>query len=308
MNALLPLNSVLGLLASLLWGGGDFAGSFAVKRMGSTLRGALQVVVLGHALSLFFLVPLARHAGEVMPSHLNTGIAIAGGVVSGISLMAFYLALSSGHMGSAAAVSGLLCAAVPALFSAVTEGWPGAWKLVGFLLAGGSIWLIAGATGPEHELTDRGAGSENRASSKAMLLSTLGGIGFGIYFTCLHQAGAHGVLWPTAAARVGSAGVCAAVLLALRLRGSSSDRAATSSIFATTTLLWLLGGVVMDTGGNLSFLAAARLGRLDVAAVLAALYPATTILLAALLLGERTSGRQRMGMLLALPAVVLIAR
>ena len=50
----------------------------------------------------------------------------------------------------------------------------------------------------------------------------------------------------------------------------------------------------------------ARMGRLDVAAVLASLYPAGTILLAAGLLHEKTNTRQRIGMVMALPAVVLV--
>ena len=62
----------------------------------------------------------------------------------------------------------------------------------------------------------------------------------------------------------------------------------------------------MDTGGNLSFLAATRAGRLDVAAVLSSIYPASTILLAAWLLKERTTARQRWGMALAVVAVVFV--
>jgi drug/metabolite transporter (DMT)-like permease len=64
---------------------------------------------------------------------------------------------------------------------------------------------------------------------------------------------------------------------------------------------------LLDTSGNLLFLAATRAGRLDVAAVLASLYPASTILLAALALGERPTRRQAMGMVTAVVAVALIA-
>jgi drug/metabolite transporter (DMT)-like permease len=64
---------------------------------------------------------------------------------------------------------------------------------------------------------------------------------------------------------------------------------------------------LMDTGGNVMFVAATRLGRLDVAAVLASLYPAGTILLAAWHLHERPTRRQVAGMAAALAAVVMIA-
>jgi len=69
---------------------------------------------------------------------------------------------------------------------------------------------------------------------------------------------------------------------------------------------WACGVAVMDTGGNLLFLAATQRGRLDVASVLASLYPAGTILLAAWYLQERPSRRQMLGMVAALAAVVMI--
>jgi drug/metabolite transporter (DMT)-like permease len=62
-----------------------------------------------------------------------------------------------------------------------------------------------------------------------------------------------------------------------------------------------------DTSGNFLFVAATRIGRLDVAAVLSSLYPASTILLAIWLLHERTNRRQAVGMTAALVAVALIS-
>jgi drug/metabolite transporter (DMT)-like permease len=70
--------------------------------------------------------------------------------------------------------------------------------------------------------------------------------------------------------------------------------------------IWAMGAVVMDTSGNLLFIAATRAGRLDVAAVLASLYPASTILLAAWTLHERPTRRQAAGMAVAVAAVVMI--
>jgi drug/metabolite transporter (DMT)-like permease len=71
-------------------------------------------------------------------------------------------------------------------------------------------------------------------------------------------------------------------------------------------VLWCLSTALLDTSGNLLFLAATRAGRLDVAAVLASLYPASTILMAAWMLRERPTRRQGWGMAVALAAVVMI--
>jgi drug/metabolite transporter (DMT)-like permease len=64
---------------------------------------------------------------------------------------------------------------------------------------------------------------------------------------------------------------------------------------------------IFDASGNTFYTIATRLGRLDIAAVLSSLYPASTILLAAVLLKERTTRSQAAGMALALVAVVLIS-
>ena len=63
---------------------------------------------------------------------------------------------------------------------------------------------------------------------------------------------------------------------------------------------------LFDTSGNLLFVSATRAGRLDVAAVLASLYPASTIVLAGWLLKEKLTQRQVWGMGIAVGAVVLI--
>ena len=289
-----------GLLAATFWGGGDFAGSYAVKLGGGTVRASLRVVVIGHLLSLLALIAtgLALHS----PLH-DTHVllwALSGGVVSGTALMAFYLALANGHMGAGAAVSGLLCAAIPAVVSSVQEGAPGLQRLTGFALAATAIWMVASADNPEHTDEDRAA------ARKSMLLSILGGLGFGVYFTALKFSSAAGVIWPTAAARVGSWGVSAILLAGMWLFARRSERAEPASPPARRDFWWILGGSLLDLGGNLAFVAATRMGRLDVAAVLASLYPAGTILLAAGLLHEKTNARQRLGMVLALPAVVLV--
>ncbi|WP_419806049.1 EamA family transporter [Terriglobus sp.] len=288
-----------GLLAAALWGGGDFAGSYAVKLGGGTVRASLRVVVVGHLLSLLAL--LATGVALRVPLHDPHVLlwALGGGVISGAALMAFYLALANGHMGAGAAVSGLLCAAIPAVVSAFQEGAPGTTRLLGFALAASAIWLVASASDPEQTDEDRAA------ARKSMLLSVLGGLGFGVYFTALKFSGVAGVVWSTAAARVGSWGVSALLLAGMWIFARPAEDVEPTGRIARN-FWWVLGGSFLDLGGNLSFVTATRMGRLDVAAVLASLYPAGTILLAAGLLHEKTNARQRLGMVLALPAVVLV--
>jgi drug/metabolite transporter (DMT)-like permease len=101
------------------------------------------------------------------------------------------------------------------------------------------------------------------------------------------------------------------VLLAMAAKGAGSAGAFPMGARRANTRpgFWLIGILAgsLDTLGNLLYLRASQLGRLDVAAVICSLYPAFTILLAALVLHERPSRRQIAGMAVALAAVVLLS-
>jgi drug/metabolite transporter (DMT)-like permease len=110
------------------------------------------------------------------------------------------------------------------------------------------------------------------------------------------------VIWPLATSRMGSLTVCSLLIGAMALRDSAGTRVR----MTRAVVLWAMGAVVLDTSGNLLFISATRAGRLDVAAVLASLYPASTILLAAWTLRERPTRRQGLGMAVAVAAVLMI--
>jgi drug/metabolite transporter (DMT)-like permease len=297
MHSPLRGNALFALAAAALWGGGDFSGGMGVKTAGGGLRAALRVVLLSHAISFTVLIAVTHLRGDPFPHGALLAWGFAAGVAGGLALTGFYLALSRGAMGSSAAISGLLAAAIPAMVTLCQNGPPGVWPSVGFLIAGIAIWLIAAGPGSVP------AGPPNPLRRQTMALAIGAGIGFGLYFVSLKMAGPAGVLWPMATARIGSLGVCSLILAAVTLR----NREALSVAVDRRVVAWALSTALLDTSGNLLFIAATRSGRLDVAAVLASLYPASTILLAALALGERPTRRQVLGMLTAAVAVVLIA-
>ncbi len=72
------------------------------------------------------------------------------------------------------------------------------------------------------------------------------------------------------------------------------------------SLVPILLSSVLDTLGNASYAMSARMGRLDVAAVLGSLYPGATVLLARVFLKERITRIQTVGILLALAAIVML--
>ncbi len=230
--------------------------------------------------------------------------AMLAGLTGALGVVTFYIALSRGSMGIPAALSGLLAAGIPALASSRMEGAPSHLRLAGFALAGGAIWLIAAEN------------SSQRDGSRGSLAPALfSGVMFGVYFIALKMANPLGLIASMAIARFASVTLCLLVLAALAaarrcvpaLR-QTRQPAPELSIHRAAVWGWAGAVALLDTGGNLLFMAATRMGRLDVASVLASLYPAGTILLAAWVLHERPTQRQVVGMMAALAAVILITR
>ncbi|SEF97691.1 EamA-like transporter family protein [Bryocella elongata] len=294
-----PSNAFVALAAAASWGGGDFSGGmgakYAAEDAGDATRGALRVVIVGHATSLAVLLAVLFALHAVWPLGAPMYWALAAGSAAAVSLTAFYIALSRGEMGVSAALSGLLAAAIPALVSAFVEGRPGALTIAGFVLAGAAIWAIAAGPSPEN--------ADGAAAKGTMTLALIGGVGFGFYFTALKFANPLGVLEPIALARSSSLATCLVLLAGYSI---FSKARSPKRWLSRNAVAWAMGIALLDTGGNLLFVASTRLGRLDVASVLASLYPAGTILLAAWRLHERPTRRQLGGMLLALGAVVMI--
>jgi drug/metabolite transporter (DMT)-like permease len=187
-------------------------------------------------------------------------------------------------MGVVAPVAAVVTGILPVLLGTYTEGMPDRLQLGGFALALVSIWLLAGS-------------NETANSRKGIGLAALAGVMFGLFLIAGKQAGHHGIFWPLVAARVVSTSLMAAVVLFL-----PRDPRPLGPIMWTMVLSGLL-----DSIGNALFIAATRHGRLDVAAVLSSLYPATTVILARFLLKERIAKWQGVGIVCALVSVALIS-
>jgi drug/metabolite transporter (DMT)-like permease len=291
--------TVLGLTAAIIWGAADFSGG-----IGARYLRVYWLLAISHASSLIALVLLAHLLHQPIPNERILAYGLIAGLAGGIALLVFYYALSLGSMGTTAAVTGLLTAALPVLFSLTTIGAPSRRQLVGFVLAAGAIWLISSPSSSNEQVVE--------GQRKKLVLAVISGIGFGIFLIALREANSGGLFWPLAASRVGSLSL--AILGGLILsRGRFMVDPDPQRNPASRRRRWMIGiGLALiagafDTTGNFLFVAATRIGRLDVAAVLSSLYPASTILLAVWLLHERTNRRQALGMTAALVAVALIS-
>lgn len=269
-----------GLASAASWGSGDFSGGLASRR-GSVY----SVVLISQLIGALFLFALAFSLEESIPSADNLILGGLAGILGVVGLVALYQGLSSGRMGVVAPATALVAAGIPVLVSLFTEGLPAASQLAGFGMGLIAVWLLSSG----------GDGGTIRARELGLALTA--GSAFGMFFILIDQVSQSAVLWPLVAARVASVSFLS-ILVAAR-RGWERPTP------AQLPLITLSG--IFDTGGNAFFALATRLGRLDIAAVLSSLYPATTVLLAWLVLKERLMPQQWLGVLAALAALVFIA-
>ncbi|RME41976.1 MAG: DMT family transporter [Chloroflexi bacterium] len=274
------LGIALALVSAISWGSGDFSGGYATRRLNQ-----FQAVALSGLTGLALLLALALARREPFPSANETLWIISAGIAGSLGLAALYRALSWGETAMVAPIAAVIGAALPVLFSLIILGLPKTTQLLGFFVALAGIWLVT-----------RTPSTATTFSRHHLFLAVAAGLGFGGFFILLAQAHTSLVFSPLVIARLTMVGV--ALLFLLRSRVPfPNPRAHPVAILAG----------ILDTGGNVFYLMATQFTRLDIAAVLASLYPAITVLLARLLLRERVSANQWQGVVLCLAAITLIA-
>ena len=270
---------LLGLLSAVIWGAGDFCGGLASRR-----APVLSVLIVAEFTGFVLLVISAFVVNETFPLRAALGYSIAAGLSGTIGLGCLYRGLATGRASFVAPVSAVIGAAIPALFTAYNHGLPGALKLAGFILALIAIVLASQS-------------SDETKSHSAIPFGFLAGLGFGGFFILMDQASGQGsTFFPLSIARGFPILILLLICFVRKLPMFPSLPAVPLVVFTG----------ILDAAGTVCFLLSTTFGRLDVATILASLYPASTVLLSRIILREQISLLQKMGVLLALIAIVLI--
>jgi drug/metabolite transporter (DMT)-like permease len=236
------------------------------------------------------VLALLDHPSDLVGSGLAWGA--AAGIGNGIGTSSLYRGLSSGRMSVVAPVSGVLSVVLPVVVGVAAGERPGGLAWLGIASAAPAIWLVARAPEPAKDPSTR-AGA---AAASSIRDGVLAGLGFGALFACLGQVPASAGFWPLVLNQVAGITVIA---FSATLTGAAW---VPSGSAWRGTLAGLLGGVA-----TAAFVVATHHGLLSVSAVLASLYPAFTIVLAALVLHERIHRIQAYGLALCGAAVFLVA-
>jgi len=277
----MSIGILLALGAAAAYGASDFVGGVASRR-----HSLWQIVVVGQAAGAVVLLA-AGLALPGRPMSADFAWALLAGLGSATGGIFLYRGLARGRMGLVAPISAVGAAALPVVAGVVIGERPGWLAWAGILAALPGIWLVS-----------RGQAGAGPADARSGLVDgAAAGLGFGILFVALAQISDDAGLLPLAANQVTGAVVAAAAAAALRQVWRPS----------LDVLGWGSAAGLLGAAGTLGFMLATTATGLGISGVLASLYPAVTVLLAAGLLGERVGLGQRAGIGICTLAVAAMA-
>ncbi|HET6778400.1 MAG TPA: DMT family transporter [Gemmatimonadales bacterium] len=270
--------------SAVLYGAADFTGGLATRRAST-----IPIVFLSQLSGLVSLLLLLPLLGAATPTRLDLWWGAVAGLTGGVGVALLYRALAIGTMAVVAPTTAVCAVTIPVVVSVVLGERPSPMAVVGIVLGVLSIVLVSKQTAP----SDGSAGY-----SKGVGTALASGVAIGFFFLALAQTRTEAGMWPLVASRS----------LSVLLFGVAAV-AGRSPIRMPVPVLGLamLCGLV-DMLANALYLVAARVGPLSIVVTLSSLYPASTVLLARVVLGERLNLWQVSGVGCALAAVVLIVR
>ena len=278
---------LLALASALLYGAGDFTGGLAARRAAT-----LPVIVLSQLSGLVLLIILLPFLPAAAPSRADLLWGALAGLTGGVGVALLYHGLAIGRMAVVAPTTAVCAVAIPVIASVALGERPAPIAAVGILLGLGAIVLVSQQTTAEPAPGDR---PHDGWLPPGVGIALVSGVAIGLFFLSLAQTRPEAGMYPILASRGTSVTLFGLAALAgrrsLRMPGALA--------------LTLVCGAI-DMAANALYLIAARTGPLSVVVTLSSLYPASTVLLARVVLGERVRLVQAAGLAVAAAAVVLI--
>ena len=270
--------------SAVLYGAADFTGGLATRRA-STIP-IVFLSQLSGLVSLLMLLPLLEAA---TPTRFDMAWGVVAGLTGGVGVALLYRALAIGTMAVVAPTTAVCAVTIPVVVSVFLGERPPPLAVAGIVLGVVSIVLVSRQTVPA---------GQSAGYSRGIGTALASGVAIGFFFLALAQTRSEAGMWPLVASRSLSVLLFGAAAIA--------GRGPIRMPLPVVGLAVLCGFI--DMLANALYLVAARVGPLSIVVTLSSLYPASTVLLARVVLGERLNLWQISGVACALAAVVLIVR
>jgi len=282
---------LLSLLAAGFYGAADFTGGLATRR-----AAAIPVVLLSQACGLVLVAIVLPLFPAASPRTADLWWGAIAGLTGGVGVALLYRALAIGTMSIVAPTTAVIAVALPVLTSIALGERPGWIPVAGIMLGIMSIVMVSRSPSPEEPALSAVKGREGHEVRTGLGPALLAGIGVGLFLLALAQVRHEAGLWPLLTDRIASV-TFFTILAAVGRR----------SLRMPLNLATLaVGGGALDMIANGLYLFAVQIGPFSAVVTLCSLYPASTVLLARGILGERLSAWQTAGVFTAVAAVLLI--
>jgi drug/metabolite transporter (DMT)-like permease len=278
---------LLALGSALLYGSADFFGGLTARRANT-----IATVFVSQLVGLVLLLVVLPFLPAATISSGDWTWGFVAGLSGGIGVALLYRALAIGTMAVVAPTTAVIAAMIPVLFAFVLGERLRLLTWCGIALA---LFAIALVSRPASEDAKSGK-PKSSAFPPGFGLALLSGIAVGIFFLSLARTTTAAGMWPLVAARIATLVLFGAIALVTRRTLLMSRSAAATAV----------AGGALDMAANALYMTAARVGPLSIVVTLASLYPASTVLLARVVLGERLRAIQIGGIVCALAAVLII--
>jgi len=278
---------LMALGAAVFYGAADFTGGLAARSVNAVL-----VVLASQGTGLLLLALLMPFLPESLPAPADLWWGAAAGTAGGAGVALLYRALAIGAMAVVAPTTAVCAVAIPVVVAVAMGERPGLQAASGIALGIVSILLVSQQPPSDPQAAPAQAPARRRGLGTAFA----SGVTIGLFFLALAQTRTEAGMWPLLVSRATTVSVFALIALATK-----------QSLQMTTGVrLLCASGGAMDMIANALYLVAVRVGPLSVVVTLASLYPASTVLLARMVVGERLGFVQMGGVVCALVSVVLI--
>lgn len=271
------LGGIAALVSAVVWGTGDFVGGLASRN-----RNQYQILALSAFAGMVSLLIAMLIRSEPWPDPVSILWSCVAGVSGAIGMAALYRGLATAKAVLVAPTAAMVSVIFPIIVGTLMHGAPGLEKWVGMAAGVTGIWFVTKA-------------SESSRDTNGLGLAILAGFGFGGFFLCIVQTAPGTVFSPLVIAKL--TGFLFAILVLLFRRSGLP-------VIKGNGLALLAG--VLDAGGNAFYLLAARLTRVELAAVISSMAPVVTVILASFISRQKVSAYQKLGVAFCLIAIILI--
>ena len=308
------IGALYGILAAFAWGGGDFVGGIASRRLPTFF-----VVAASQSVALAILIPIALLSGQSIPDFGTLQLTAVAGITGGAGVLCLYHGFAHGKISVVASIAGTLAALIPVAVALASGETATPLRIAGFALAIIAIYIVStsadASTANAGELGAHQDASSGAASLGGALYGVTAGLCFAGFSLIFARVESESTLWLLTGLRVASVSALISLFLIARVIGRRPPGAEKirpgaipSGLRGRVALILTLAAAGSgDTLGNLFFLLSSQESGVAVAAVFTSIAPVTTVLFAAVILRERIGLLQGVGILLAGAATLAIA-